>query len=385
MNVSKFQNHCCGCGECFAICPLQAIEMQRDSGGFFYPKVDENKCVQCGKCVNHCMFNLELEEKVPRNVMSSYALKHRDPEVRAASRSGGIFTALSDLVLQSGGVVYGCTLENCREAVHMRATTRKQRDSFRGSKYIQSKIYDLFNSIRRDLESGLWVLFSGTACQVHAVKDFCKGVDAKLLLVDIVCHGVPSPRVWGDYLDSICKQEKKQAVSADFRDKKRFGWADHKETITFSDGTVYSGDLFTKLFYSHLILREDCFSCPYKNLHRCGDISIADCWGVGKFYPEFSDDKGISLVLVNSEKGRSFFSKLENVSAIPVEIDKLLQPPLRENWDKPVQYAAFWSYYPRHSFDKTVKKFIEPKESVVIRLKVKVYGILMKVKRIISR
>ena len=357
--------------------------MKKNSQGFYYPEVDEKKCIQCGKCVKHCTFHFADNSK--NEVLGAYALKHCDPQIRAASRSGGLFTAVSDLVLQSGGVVYGCVLIDCKEAVHIRATTREQRDACRGSKYIQSKIFDLFQSIRQDLESGLWVLFSGTACQVHAVQDFCKGVDSKLLCVDIVCHGVPSPKVWEDYLKYICKKEKKKAVAADFRDKKRFGWTDHKETIEFSDGTVYSGDTFTKLFYDHLILRRDCFSCPYKNVNRYGDISIADCWGILKWYPEFGDDKGTSLVLVNTEKGRDFFSRLENVSFIPVELEKLLQPPLKQNWDCPALYDDFWNYYPKHSFGKTIMRYVTPDDRPIIRLKVKIYGMLMKLKKLISR
>lgn len=380
MNISEFRNHCCGCGECFVLCPTHAIEMQRNRQGFFYPKVDENKCIQCGKCITHCTFN--MAERAEKSVLAAYALKHDDEAVRAESRSGGVFTALSDLVLQAGGVVYGCTLENCREAVHKRATTPEQRDSFRGSKYIQSRIHDMFKVIRKDLEDGLWVLFSGTPCQVHAVKNYCKGVDAKLLLVDIVCHGVPSPKIWGDYLDAICKQQKKTAVCVDFRDKNHFGWADHKETVVFSDGTVYSGDLFTKLFYSHLILREDCFSCPYKNLNREGDISIADCWGVNKFYPEFSDDKGISLVLINTKKGKAFFDEMKNVTVIPVEVEKLLQPPLKGNWGVPANYHEFWDYYGKHSFNKVVQKYMLSKESIVIRFKVTAYRVLQRIKRL---
>ena len=386
MNIGKFKNHCCGCGECFSVCPVHAIEMKKNFQGFYYPEVDEKKCIQCGKCVKHCTFNWEQRES--SDVLSAYAFKHTDEQIRAESRSGGIFTALSDLVLQSGGVVYGCTLQNCREAVHIRATTAQQRDTCRGSKYIQSKMHDLFHSVRADLESGLWVLFSGTACQVQAVMDFCKGVDSQLLSVDIVCHGVPSPKVWSDYLDMICAKEKKDAAFVDFRDKKRFGWADHKETVVFSDGSVYSGDLFTKMFYSHLILRRDCFCCPYKSLHRCGDISIADCWGINQHYPEFGDDKGISLVLVNTQKGQSFFDRTEKAAAISVDIQNLLQPPLKGNWGLPGQYSEFWSYYSEHSLEKTADQFLSKraakKESLIIRVKVKVYRLLKKIRKVFS-
>lgn len=356
LNISCYQNHCCGCGECYAICPVNAIEMKLSKEGFYYPAVNNQKCINCTKCVKHCSFN---REDKPNNLIAAYALKHSDPEVRAASRSGGVFTALSDIILDAGGVVYGCKLVNCREAIHVRATSKQERDEFRGSKYIQSKTHDIFDSVKNDLQQGVWVLFSGTACQVNAIADYCKDTDcSKLLLVDIVCHGVPSPKVWNDYLDYLSRKSQKIIVSVDFRDKVNFGWADHKETVVFSDGSKHSGNDFTRLFYDHNILRKDCFQCPYRSINRVGDISIADCWGIAQNYPEFDDNKGVSLVLVNTEKGGSFFKQLQHTEFIDVEINKLLQPPLKENWIIPSEYDSFWKYYHRHSFEKVIKKYV---------------------------
>lgn len=386
MNISLNGNHCCGCGACAAVCPVGAISMKENRQGFCYPVVDHKKCIDCGKCIRACAFHAGTKEQERNQVLAAYALKHSDEAVRAASRSGGVFTALSDLVLDAGGVVYGCTLRNHREAVHVRATTKAERDTMRGSKYIQSKTQDVFACVKNDLKNGLWVLFSGTACQVGAVKAFCRDTDCeKLLLIDVVCHGVPSPRVWSDYLIHLSGKDGKQVVSVDFRNKQRFGWEAHIETVGFADGTVYSGDAFKKLFYDHYILRRDCFQCPYKNLRRFGDITIADCWGITKHYPEFDDNKGVSLVLVNTEKGSAFFSKMRETESIPVDIQKLLQPPLRQNWPEPADYDRFWEYYDRHSFGKVVDRYVLGKRSLPERAVGKVRRILGRAYRRIFR
>ncbi len=367
-SISQYKSHCCGCGACAAICPVLAITLKRNRNGFLYPTIDDKKCIGCGKCAKYCAFNAS---NTGNQLQLSYAVKHTDETVRENSRSGGIFTSLSDLILDRDGAVYGCKLDGCTKAVHGRAATKAERDAFRGSKYIQSETHEVFAAVKQDLQNGLWVLFSGTPCQVGAVQRFCADVNSdKLLLVDIVCHGVPSPLVWADYLDYCAKSNKKKVLSVDFRDKKRFGWAAHEETVVFEDQSTVSGHIFRKLFYDHLILRKDCFSCPYRSLERVGDITIADCWGIRQHYPDFDDDRGVSLVLVNSDKGREFFSKAKDISVLPVEIDKLMQPALQENWEYPSAYDEFWKYYHTHPFWFVVNKYVSqlPSQNLIIRI-----------------
>ncbi len=365
-NIMQFHNHCCGCGECYSICPVNAISMIPNEQGFLYPQIDESKCINCAKCVRHCSFNQKYSELTFQQ--EYYAVKHCDENVRASSRSGGIFTALSDQILNLQGVVYGCALFNNNKAVHIRATTEQDRDLMRGSKYIQSETYQVFDDVKKDLTDGRWVLFSGTPCQVAGIKDYCQNVDnSKLLLVDIVCYGVPSSKVWRDYLDYIEKINHKRIANVDFRDKTHFGWADHKETAYFTDGTSFSNDIFKDLFYSHRILRKNCFECPYKNLNRVGDISIADCWGISTEYPEFDDNKGVSLVLINSQKGKQFFSALDEgaIHSIVVDINRLQQPCLCKNWEQPSNYDEFWKFYQHHSFKKIIDKYVYHKAPFV--------------------
>lgn len=378
MNINQFKNHCCGCGECYEICPFNAITFEKDAKGFYQPHVDVSKCTNCGLCIKHCSFNTDLSSNT---VISAYAVKHEDELIRAVSRSGGVFTALTDEILLRGGVVYGCVLQDCREAVHIRATRTEERNTMRGSKYIQSNIQPVYKLILEDLKNERWVLFSGTPCQVAAVADYCNGFDEKLILVDIVCHSVPSQKVWEDYLAVLAKKNRSSVVSVDFRDKVRFGWAEHKETIQFSNGYVYSGESFKQLFSSHYIDRESCFDCPYKTLHRVGDITIADCWGISKIHPEFVDDRGISLVMLNTKKGDVLFRQAKQLNSLPVDVEQLLQPALKENWQKPARYEEFWDIYHRKGFLKTMSIFFPEKEKFSIRIKVKIAVLLKKIKK----
>ncbi len=367
MTITQFQNHCCGCGECEAVCPKNAITMKQNTQGFYYPIIDESKCVDCSLCVKHCTFNQEASEK--NTVLAAYAVKHTDEEIRAHSQSGGLFTALSDYALENGGVVYGCELVDCRTAIHTRATTKEERDRFRGSKYIQSQTHGIFESVKSDVESGLWVLFSGTSCQVNAVCDYCRDVDcSKLLLVDIVCHGVPSPKVWQRYVDFMERVHRKKIVAADFRDKK-FGWASHNETFTFEDGTQHNNTIFRRLFYAHYTLRRDCFECPHRNVNRVSDISIADCWGLAEQAPEFNDNKGTSLVLINTEKGRVVYDQLTSLNSMSVDICDYMQPALRMNWDVPADYEDFWEFYRKRSFKKVVDAYVWKRPRTIAKVK----------------
>lgn len=279
-------------------------------------------------------------------VRTVYGVKHKNEDIRAASRSGGIFTAVSDVILRSNGAVYGCALTDDFRAVHKRAVTPEERDAFRGSKYIQSSAGNVYVQVEKDLKNGLPVLFSGTPCQVHGLIRFLdvrKTDTSNLLTMDLLCHGVPSETVWTDFLNANFHKEKIEKV--DFRDKANFGWRAHHETVTV-EGKEYSSRKFTELFYSHLILRDSCFECQYKNTDRISDITIGDFWRIENNDKEYDDDKGISLVMVNTQKGEKYFADCKD----ELEIRKYplaccIQPALSENYKRPSKKDNFWSEY----------------------------------------
>lgn len=280
-----------------------------------------------------------------------YAVKHKDEEIRLASRSGGIFTALSNAILESSGVVYGCVLTSEFQAVHCRADNKEVRDRMRGSKYIQSTLGDTYREIKDDLETGRKVLFSGTSCQVAGLRRFLGRKYPNLFCVDIVCHGVPSKAVWQKYLEWQEKQCKAKIVSVDFRNKKDFGWRDHVETLLLDTGKQVNCRVFKELFYGHNILRPCCYSCPFKSIMHPGDITIADYWGIEKAAPEFDDNKGVSLVLVNNEKGEDLFEDVrDGLLWKETKIEDSMQPPLKEPFPKPAKREKFWEDFRNKGF-----------------------------------
>lgn len=274
----------------------------------------------------------------------TYAVKHKNKCVLSDSRSGGIFTALSDYYLENNGIVYGCALTEQFQATHIRAINKEQRDLMRGSKYVQSKMGDTFKSVRKDLDEEKMVFFSGTPCQVAGLRKYLGRDYRNLFCVDILCHGVPSPAVWEKYLAWQEKRAGDKIVKVDFRNKKDFGWRAHYETLWFHNGRKVSSRVYTAMFYKHSILRPCCYVCPFKSIKRVGDISIADYWGVEKAAPKFDDDKGVSLVLVNTEKGAELFEKVKDTLIWErTRIEDSMQNALREAYHEPKEREKFWS------------------------------------------
>ena len=287
-----------------------------------------------------------------------YAVKHKDEATRVASRSGGIFTALSDQVLSDGGVVYGCVLTDDFNAVHIRAANAEERNRMRGSKYIQSKLGDTFKNVKADLDVQRSVLFSGTSCQVAGLKKYLGKEYNNLFCVDIVCHGVPSTKVWDAYLRWQEQKNHSKVTSVNFRNKKDFGWRDHVETIIFDNGKSVSSHVFKNLFYGHTVLRPSCYECPYKSVSHPGDITMADYWGIEKAAPEFDDNKGVSLVLVNNEAGEKAFEKVKKgLIWKQTRLEDSLQPPLKAPFPKPENREQFWSDFENKSFEYVAKKY----------------------------
>ncbi|MCD8348896.1 MAG: Coenzyme F420 hydrogenase/dehydrogenase, beta subunit C-terminal domain [Lachnospiraceae bacterium] len=312
-----------------------------------------------------------------------YAVKHREEAVRAASRSGGIFTALTDLVLKSGGIVYGCVLTEDFRAVHIRTGHADLRNQMRGSKYIQSELGDTYRSVKLDLDTGRNVIFSGTSCQVAGLRSFLGREYEKLICVDIVCHGVPSKKVWMKYLEWQEKRTGKKVVAVDFRDKANFGWRAHTETLTMDDGSKVSSEVFKNLFYGHTVLRPCCYECPYKDVMHPGDITIADYWGIEKAAPEFDDNKGVSLVLVNTDKGIKVFDKCkEKLVWKQTRIEDSMQPPLKAPFPRPANRDAFWKDLQTEDFAMIAKHY--GGYGRIKAVKKKVSGLKRRIARIIK-
>lgn len=293
----------------------------------------------------------------------AYAVKSTDLTVRKKSRSGGAFTPLSNFVLNQNGVIYGCMMDGNFNIIHSRAATKDERDLFRGSKYVQSNLNDCFSKVKADLLSDKYVMFSGTSCQIAGLLSYLYALKVNmdhLFTVDIVCYGVPSPLVWKYYIESVKLRYGGEIQEYDFRNKLKFGWVSHVETATIAGKKHYINE-FTQLFHSHKILRPSCFDCQFKGLERKADITLADFWGIDKVLPMFNDGKGVSLVLINSDKGVSIFNKSKNeLNYQEVVLDKCLQPTLLNSVKEPEDRIEFWEDYNNHGIEYVINKYTLP-------------------------
>lgn len=358
------KSQCSGCTACASICAHQAIEMVPDALGFLYPQVDKDKCVDCGLCDKVCAFNKNYDRSENLPEPKAYGARHKDINEVMQSRSGAVFAAITDYVLEHSGVVYGAGYKDHFRVAHKRATTKEERDEFRGSKYVQSDLTGVFQSVKKDLQNGLYVLFSGTPCQTAGLNAFIgKRLKENLLLVDVICHGVPAPRIWADYIKSLEKKHGKEIVWASFRNKEHSGWSDHKEAFVYAnEKQVDERTLYTNLFYKGIMYRKSCAVCHFTNMQRPSDMTLGDFWGWEKWDSAFNvDDKGVSLVLCNTEKGLAFFDKISSsLSYKAATSDQYMQSrleypatehPKRDKFER--DYAKYgFEYVCKHNYDK---------------------------------
>ena len=292
------------------------------------------------------------------NTPKVYAAKHIDGNIIQSSRSGGVFTALSDIILSQGGVIYGCVLTENFTAKHIRAEKHEERNLMRGSKYLQSDLGDTFKQAKEDLDSGRKVLFSGTSCQIAGLKGFLGKEYENLLCLDIVCHGVPSKKVWESLIKWVEKKNNSKVIEVYFRNKKEFGWRAHIETFRFDNERTKDSKIFKTLFYNHAILRPCCYKCPFKTVLHPGDITIADYWGIEKAAPDLDDNKGVSLVLLNNDKGDMYFKQAKKQLVWKeTRLEDSLQPPLIAPFPKPENRERFWKDFENCSFELIARKY----------------------------
>lgn len=327
----KDKADCCGCTACASICPKDAITMEPDTLGFKYPKVDLSKCIDCGLCEKVCAFNDNYDKSLNLKEPEIYAARHKDIHEIETSRSGAAFIAISDYILENGGIVYGVGYKDHFRVAHKRATTKEERNEFKGSKYVQSDLDGIFRQVKEDLKQGNTVLFSGTPCQTAGLNSYIgKKLRENLVLVDIVCHGVPSPYIWRDYLTYLENKYKSKVVKVDFRDKSRIGWSGHIESFIFDNGKKIESKIYTILFQQNIMLRQSCGKCFFTNFKRPSDLTIGDYWGWKKISDNFNaDNKGCSLVFINTKKGYEIFLVISKfMHLIHANMNLCIQPNL---------------------------------------------------------
>lgn len=307
--VLDIKDNCCGCSACLSVCPVNCITMLSDNEGFKYPHFDRNLCINCKKCELVCPV---INKNTPENTVGDkcYMAYSLDSSIRKNSSSGGIFYHLTSNVIAQNGVVFGATMSN-KTVKHTFAQSQDELKAFMGSKYVQSEIGDSYLKAKEFLDNGKLVYFSGTPCQIKGLYAFLgKKIYPNLITQDLICHGVPSPAVWQKYID-FKSSDKNPTVS--FRDKKR-GWHYFSMRIRDKKGTyrkTLNDDFYLKLFLDNTILRLSCYECKAKEQGSSANITLADCWKPQSVCPEIKDDdKGLSLVLINSNSGNDFWKNI---------------------------------------------------------------------------
>lgn len=320
------EEKCTGCFGCFNSCNLGAISMEISEKGFYYPLVNEEKCTSCGKCNNNCPVINFQSTNYDKNNIKVYAGYTLDEDIRMESSSGGVFTELANYVLEQGGAVFGAKWNKNIKVNHSKVYTKQGLKELRSSKYIQSNIGFAYKDVIEELNKNKKVLFVGVPCQVAALKTFTK--NENLITVDLVCHGVPSMKIFESYLKGISKNNKINSIN--FRDKSK-GWSKYCTKINFEDGSEYSRitreDPFFHGFICDLYLNLSCYDCKFASIPRVGDITIADFWKIGQ---ELMDERGVSLILANNEKGEGIVEKLALGNRIKI-FEKSLEDALEGN------------------------------------------------------
>lgn len=372
----KDKSKCSGCHSCMNICPKNCIEMKVDEEGFWYPTVDKEKCIECGLCEKRCPI---LNDMSIENTPQAYACYNKDEEIRKESSSGGIFTLLASYIIDNGGIVYGAAFNQNFEVEHIEVTNKQDLSKLRGSKYVQSKLGNTYSKIKEHLNQNKLVYFSGTPCQIDGLLCFLNKKYDNLICQDIVCHGVPSPKVWQYYLNTLDKPKSADLKYISFRNKDN-GWEDYNFKIQYNNFTYVENHLknvYMKSFLSNLCLRPSCYDCHSKSLHRNSDITLADFWGIKEVCPELYDNKGTSLVFINSNKGKSLFNKIiENIKYKEVDITKASKynSAAFKSVSKPEKRDKYMNNIFNNKFDKYSKKYT--KLPLVLRIKIFIWTLL---------
>ena len=323
-DVLTDKRKCCGCSACSHVCPKECIAMLEDNEGFLYPEIDSNKCIECDKCRKVCPV-LNADSGKERNIRDkvypvAYGGWNLDNDTRSESSSGGAFSIMAEKILEQGGKVYGCALDNNMNAVHIGVNTKKELYRLRGSKYVQSEIGNVYREIKSILESGRKVLFVGTPCQAAGLNSYLGKHYENLYKVDFICHGVPSPKVFKSYINHLEKERGAQITTFKFRNKDH-GWHSSGMQLgtlikfdNHKDIRKYPAfrDTYMNGFLKDIYLRPSCYNCAFKKLPKdYVDFTIADFWGVNRVSKNLNDGKGTSLILVHNDHGAAFWDQIK--------------------------------------------------------------------------
>lgn len=360
--IAKDMLYCTGCRACEKVCVSGAISMIKNAEGFLFPHKDETKCINCGKCRDVCPAENPVELREPLKV---YAAVHKDDAVLKDSSSGGAFTAVSDIVFERGGVVVGCAFDKDFYARQVMVSNKNRISECRGSKYVQSDTLDTFSQVKKLLDDGVFVLYTGTPCQIAGLKNYLGEDYENLLTADFICHGVPSPELFKQHISWLEKKNKDKIVNYRFRSKVgsyRFGlyYYYYFGRSTKAVGGSAALDPYYYNFLNAKTYRECCYKCLYAQEKRLSDFTFADFWSVEKFHPDIDSDMGASILLFNTEKSLRYQTEIEkNMMLFPSRMEwmKQINFNLNRPADRPDSRSGIYKKIQELGYEKWAEQY----------------------------
>ncbi len=378
---------CTGCSACANICPQKCITMAPDAEGFLHPVISEENCIHCNLCMTAC----PILQPLPGNTfpVEAYAAICTQDKIRMQSTSGGVFSMLAQWIFSKGGIVYGAVYGKDFSVCHRAAESEEELTAIRTAKYAQSVMGDVFARVKAQLNEGRFVLFSGTPCQVGGLQAYLKKSYEHLILVDVVCHGVPSPAVWQHYISYRVQQDAPDSrVRFINLRSKETGWPGYSIRFDYENGSVYtalnSKDPFLRGFVGDYYLRPSCHHCAFKGLSRNSDFTLADYWGVENQLPEYHDGKGTSLVMLHSAKAQKIWADIQpDLRCCAVEPETVLEwnPSALVCSCAPENREIFWNRYQTEDFQALISELmpLPPQQKTMLGVRV-----LRKIKSILQ-
>ena len=312
-NINQIQDLCFGCRSCEQVCPKNSIKFKYDKEGFLYPNIDSKTCIECGLCLKKCPANnLASHRNKP---LKFYGVKNKNDSEIMKSASGGVSDLLVQYILQQGGVAFGASYDENLRVHHIVVDDEQSRNQIKSSKYVQSDLEDTYSKTKKYLLKGSIVLFTGTPCQISGLYSYLGKDYDNLYTIDLICHGVPSPIFFKKYIEYQNKKLGENVLSFNFRSKDKRGWGTQylikTKTKTKTKTNILSLDKYGNHFMKGDCFRESCYKCPFANMERVGDLTIGDFWGVNNFHLEFFSSKGVSSVLINTDKGEKLLRTIQ--------------------------------------------------------------------------
>lgn len=356
-HIMEIKTNCVGCTACKSLCPKDCITMKMDHEGFIFPYIDFSVCILCDICETVCPI---LNRRIFESEKKAYYGWHKNEATRYNSSSGGAFTAFANLILNDDGVVFGAVFDAELKRVVHKSTDCVELEKLQKSKYVESELLDTFNEAKRNLKKGRKVLFCGTPCQIAGLVSYI-GENINLLTCDFVCHGVPSGGFFKEHLEYKERQYKCPITNVDFRSKNN-GWSGKHITITitttaYTTTTPYAFDSFYKGFMTeNLVLRRSCYECKFFDNH-VSDITIADFWGYTEIDQSLNDEKGISLIIANTEKGCLTVNRIKDFDLRKLDIKYADYIYRRKNYYSIIEKRnRFFELANKIGFEKAAKK-----------------------------